>query len=93
MGVIIMSESGTEKKTIDIVVDSARGSVELEVLKTTKVQEVLQMAVAKLDLGRWEEYELVFKGEVLKGERPFVSYGIKDGDHLDLTKKTVVGDQ
>ncbi|MDH5691229.1 MAG: ubiquitin-like protein [Candidatus Bathyarchaeota archaeon] len=88
-----MTESGEEKKIIHIVVDSARGSVELEVPKTTKVQEVLQTAVAKLNLGRWEEYELVFKGEVLKGERPLVSYGIKDGDHLDLTKKTVVGDQ
>ena len=82
---------GLEKKTISIVVDSAKGSVELEVLKTAKVQEVLSQAVSALNLGNPADWELVYQGERMKPERTLVSYGVKDEDHLELSRITVKG--
>ena len=82
---------GLEKNTISIVVDSAKGSVELEVLKTAKVQEVLSQAVSALKLGNPADWELVYQGERMKAERTLVSYGVKDEDHLELSRITVKG--
>lgn len=82
---------GLEKNTISIVVDSAKGSVELEVLKTTKVQEVRDKAVSALNLGNPADWELVYQGERMKLERTLVSYGVKEEDHLELSRITVKG--
>ena len=82
---------GLEKNIINITVDSAKGSVELEVLKTAKVEEVRDKAVSALSLGNPADYELVYQGEGMKLERPLVSYGVEDGDHLELSRITVKG--
>jgi len=80
-----------EKQTISITVDSTKGSVELEVLKTVKVSEVIEVSISKLGLERPEEYELFYQGKSLMRERPLVSYGVKDDDHLDLVRMAVGG--
>jgi len=83
---MILDQKGEENNTISITVDSTRGSIELEVLKTVKVQEVIEISTSKLGLEKPEEYELFYAGQSMKRERPLVSYGVKDGDHLDLVR-------
>jgi len=74
--------------TLEITVQTTRGSKQLSFPKQTKVEEVIAAVVAAFGFAAGDRFELVLKGatgEPLKPERPLVSYGIKDGDILILT--------
>ena len=86
-----MAQEDKEKNTINIVVDSTHGSVELEVLRTARVQEVIEASTYRLGLERHEEYELTYMRETMKEERLLGSYRVRDGDHLYLMRILVGG--
>ncbi len=78
-------------ENVEIFVDSARGSVRLEVVATTIVRDIIRAVVEKIKMGTQDMYELVYEGVVLKPERTIKSYAIKNGDRLDLVRVTLVG--
>jgi len=86
-----MSREGEEKNAINIVVNSTHGSVKLEVLRTARVQEVIESSTYRLGLENPEEYELTYSRETMKEERTLISYQVKDGDHLYLLRIPVGG--
>lgn len=53
--------------------------------KTTKIEEVIQVAIARMGLDPNERFDLVHDGQVLQPvERPLVSFGLEDGDQVEL---------
>lgn len=86
-----VSEEPAIGESVEIFVDSARGTVRLEVLKSIRVIDIIRAVVEKIKLGSSEIYELVYEGTVLKPERPIESYEIKSGSHLDIVRVTLVG--
>ena len=84
-------EEVTVTENVEIFVDTARGSVRLEVPKSTRVKDIVQAVVEKTQMGMQEMHELVLEGVVLKPERTIESYAIRSGDRLDLTRVTLVG--
>ena len=53
--------------------------------KTTKVEEVIKTAIHRMKLDPHEHFDLVHNGQVLEPvERPLVSFGLKDGDKVEL---------
>jgi hypothetical protein len=84
-------EEATVTENVEIFVDTASGSVRLEVPRSTRVKDIVQAVVEKTQMGQQEMYELVFEGVVLKPERTIESYAVRSGDRLDLTRVTLVG--
>jgi hypothetical protein len=79
----------TEK--LEIIVDTARGSLKLELPKNATVKDVVSAVLQKFSLNAQEVYELVHEGVPLKPERTIQSYQIKSGEHLNLVRETLVG--
>ena len=80
-----------KNEKIEITVETVRGSIELELPRSTKVNEVIRVAVEHLGLGRPDIYELVCKGRVMRPTATLMDYEVKTGNYLDLTRITVVG--
>lgn len=60
---------------------------EFTVPKSTKVLELISLAVAQFKLSPTDKYDLMLPsgGQPLEHDRPLVSYHLKDGDQLLLT--------
>jgi len=74
-------------KDLTITIQSGRGSREFTFAKQTKVQDAAKQAAVALGYPDGNTYALcrVDPLEELAGERPLVSYQIKDGDILALS--------
>lgn len=75
-------------QTLEIKIQSSRGTKEFSFDKQTKVSEVIVKAVSSFGFEVGDNFELMLSTnteEALRPERPLVSYGIKDGDILILT--------
>jgi len=75
-------------KTLEIKVQSTRGTKEFSFDKQTKVEAVIAKAVAAFGFAPGDKFELVLAtnpGEPLSPERTLVSYHITDGTVLVLT--------
>jgi hypothetical protein len=82
--------AGKNDDTINIEVNSADADATFTVSKTTKVSELISMAVAKFVLDPNDVYSLALPGktgEPLQGDRPLVSYHLQDGARVLLTSK------
>lgn len=77
-----------DKKTIDIRVQSTRGTKDFSFDKETKISEVIAAVVAAFDFATGDRFELVLASNTsdpLKLERPLVSYHLANGAVLILT--------
>lgn len=77
-----------DDRTLEIVIQSTRGSKKFSFPKETKVSEVIEKAIGAFGFAPGDKFELVLAtnpGEPLRPERTLVSYHIKDGDVLILT--------
>jgi hypothetical protein len=75
-------------KTLDIKIQSTRGTKDFSFAKETKIADVIAKAVAAFGFAPGDTFELVLAtnpGEALQPERPLVSYHITDGATLILT--------
>jgi len=73
------------QSVITVEVAGPNGVFTGEFPKTAKVSEVIAAAVAELGLECGDEFELVYKGEVLEPKtRPLVSFGIEGEVRLEL---------
>jgi hypothetical protein len=74
--------------TIDLTIQSTRGTRSLSLPKTAKVAEVIEQARVAFGLASGDRYELVRAdqpGEILLHERTIESYHLTDGTVLTLT--------
>jgi hypothetical protein len=74
--------------TLNITIQSTRGSKEFSFPKQTKVAEAIDEAVRAFEFAAGDRFELALASnteEALKPERPFISYHIEDGTVLILT--------
>jgi hypothetical protein len=74
--------------TLEIKIQSTRGTKEFSFPKTGKVAEVIAQAILAFGFASGDTFELMFAanlGEPLQPERPLVSYGMEDGVVLVLT--------
>jgi WXG100 protein secretion system (Wss), protein YukD len=77
-----------DDRTLEIVIQSTRGTKTFSFPKETKISDVIEKAVDAFGFAKGDRFELVLAtnpGEPLQPERPLVSYHIKDGDILILT--------
>jgi hypothetical protein len=77
-----------EDRTLEIVIQSTRGSKKFSFPKQTKVAEVIEKAIVAFGFAPGDTFELVLArnpGDPLRPERTLVSYHIEDGDVLILT--------
>jgi hypothetical protein len=75
-------------KTLEIKIQSTRGTQGFSFPKETKVADVIAAAVAAFGFAAGDKFELVLAtnpAESLQPERPLVSYHIADGTVLVLT--------
>ncbi|MCX6543519.1 MAG: hypothetical protein NTV05_03795 [Acidobacteria bacterium] len=75
-------------KTLEIQIQSTRGTHDFSFAKETKVADVVAAAVAAFGFAGGDRFELVLAtnpAESLQPERPLVSYHITDGTVLVLT--------
>lgn len=75
-------------KTLDIKIQSTRGTKDFSFAKETKIADVIAKAVAEFGFAPGDKFELVLATkpeEALQPERPLVSYHIADGAILILT--------
>jgi hypothetical protein len=83
-----MSPSPQSDPTLEITIQTTRGSRNFAFAKTTKISEVIQTVVEAFGFAPGDEFQLVFSSDPsqpLQPERPLVSYGIEDGTVLVLT--------
>ncbi len=74
---------GDKDTTLDIATPA--GAFTQTFPKTTKVSEVIQVAIERMGLDPNEQFDLVHDGQVLQPvERPLVSFGLEDGDQVEL---------
>lgn len=74
--------------TLDITIQSTRGSKKFSFPKQTKVAEAIEQAVRAFEFAPGDRFELALASnpeEALKPERTLVSYHIEDGTMLILT--------
>ncbi len=70
---------------ITLNIATPRGAFTETFDKNTKVEEVIAFAIEKMGLTPGEQFDLVQDGTVLQPvTRPLVSFGLKDGDKLEL---------
>src|SRR5690349_10217811 len=76
-----------EKDTIDITIQSGRGSKPFSFLKQTKIQDAANTAASALGYPADGKYSLVRRktNEPLDGQRTLVSYHIEDNEILTLS--------
>ncbi len=77
-----------DDKTLEIKVQSTRGTKEFSFPKETKLSTVIAEVVTAFGFAPGDKFELVLAtspGEPLQPERPLVSYHITDGTVLVLT--------
>lgn len=75
-------------QSLEVKVQSTRGTKELSFPKQAKVADVIASAVAAFGFAPGDRFEIVLAsnpGEPLQPERPLVSYHITDGTVLVLT--------
>lgn len=75
-------------KTLEIKIQTTRGTREFSFSKETKIAEVIAAAVKAFDFAAGDRFELVLAsnpGAPLQADRPLVSYHISDGTVLVLT--------
>jgi hypothetical protein len=75
-------------KTLEIKIQSTRGTQDFSFPKETKVAAVIAKAVEAFGFAPGDRFELVLStnlGEPLQPDRPLVSYHITDGTVLVLT--------
>lgn len=75
-------------KSLEVTVQTTRGSKQFTFTKETKVGEVIDQVVKSFGFAPGDRFELVLStntSETLKPERPLVSYGISNGTVLILT--------
>ena len=75
-------------KSIEVKIQSTRGTKDFSFPKETKISEVIEQAVNAFGFAPGDRFELVLAsnpGEPLKPERTLVSYHIVDGTVLVLT--------
>ena len=75
-------------KTLEVKIQSTRGTKDFSFLKTAKVSEATAQAVSAFGFAQGDKFELVLAtnpGEPLQPERPLVSYHVEDGTVLILT--------
>ncbi len=92
MFAIEFSEQGkrmsANDKTLDIRIQSTRGTQDFSFAKETKIADVIIKAVAAFGFAPGDKFELVLAsdpGQPLQPERTLVSYHIADGTVLILT--------
>lgn len=68
---------------LTIVIETTQGNWEATFPKTAKVLEVIEAVKQHFGFSNEGNYQLkLASGEVMKPERPLVSYHLNDGDHL-----------
>lgn len=75
-------------KTLDIKIQSTRGTKDFSFAKETKIADAIAKAVTAFGFAPGDKFELVLAtnpGEPLQPERTLVSYHITDGTVLILT--------
>ena len=75
-------------KTLDITIQSTRGTKDFSFPKETKVADVITTAVTAFGFAPGDKFELVLAndpGHPLQPDRPLVSFHITDGTVLVLT--------
>ena len=75
-------------KTLEIKIQSTRGTKDFSFPKETKVSDVIAAVITAFGFAPGDRFELVLAsnpGEPLQPERPLVSYHITDGAILVLT--------
>lgn len=75
-------------QTLDIKIQSTRGTKDFPFSKQTKIAEVISAAVTSFGFAPGDTFELVLMtnpSEPLQPERPLVSFHIVDGTVLVLT--------
>lgn len=82
--------AGKPDQDITVEVNSADADATFSVPKTTTVDELIRLAVAKFGLDPGDVYSLALPGkpkEPLAPNRPLVSYQLEDGARVVLTSK------
>lgn len=80
--------SHDDKNTLQIKIQSTRGTKDFSFEKQTKVAAVVAAAVTAFGFAPGDRFELVLAsnpGEPMQPERPLVSYHVVDGSVLVLT--------
>jgi hypothetical protein len=75
-------------KTLEVKIQSTRGTKEFSFPKETKVADVIAKAVVAFGFALGDKFELVLasdQADPLQPERPLVSYHMVDGTVLILT--------
>ena len=83
-----MSAMAKQDPTLEITIQTTRGSRTFSFAKTTKVSEVIDTAVKEFGFAPGDQFQLVLSSDPsqpLQPERPLVSFGIHDGAVLVLT--------
>lgn len=78
----------SDHDTIQITIQSTRGTKQFDVRKTAKISDVIAQAVAAFGFAQGDKFELVLAtdpGQPLQPERTLVSYHIENGTILVLT--------
>lgn len=78
----------SEHDTIQITIQSTRGTKQFDFKKTAKVSDAIAAAVTSFGFAQGDKFELVLAtnpGEPLQPERTLVSYHITNGTILILT--------
>lgn len=79
------------EEKIEITVDTVRGSIQVELPKSTLINKVIEVAVENLGLGTPEIYELLLNGVSLNRAYTLKECNVRNGDVFDLARVTVVG--
>lgn len=79
--------AAAHSQSLDLTVIWADEDGQFTVPKTTKVSELIALAVTRFRLSPTDKYDLMLPegGQPLAHDRPLVSYHLKDGDQLLLT--------
>jgi len=78
----------SQRDSLEVSVQSTRGTKSFSFSKTAKVSEVISAAVSAFGFAPGDRFELALAsnpGEVLQPERPLVSYHVMDGTVFLLT--------
>ena len=83
-----MSAMAKQDPTLEITIQTTRGSRTFSFAKTAKISDVIQAIVDAFGFAPGDQFQLVLSSDPsqpLQPERPLVSYGIEDGAALVLT--------
>lgn len=83
-------EQLSKSEKLEITIDTARGSLKLQLPEDVLIKDIVQAVLKKFNLNAQEVYELVHEGVALRPERTLQSYKIKAGEVLNLVRETHV---